>query len=123
MRTNFHTHTNYCDGKHSVEEIVRDAVLQNISQLGFSSHAPLPLPTQWSLLDDQEFEKYVRKEFEYLKYVPIVFISSKFCVGIEELIDLTIEISRLRSFRISTKNLLSILHHRYLPHKPPCFFN
>ena len=61
MRTNFHTHTNYCDGKHSVEEIVRDAVLQNISQLGFSSHAPLPLPTQWSLLDDQEFEKYVNE--------------------------------------------------------------
>ncbi len=59
LRANFHTHTNFCDGKDSVEDIVRYAVSQNISCLGFSSHAPLPVPAQWSLLNEQEFEKYV----------------------------------------------------------------
>lgn len=42
MLTNFHTHSTWCDGKSSPEEIVRTAIGQGFSTLGFSSHAMLP---------------------------------------------------------------------------------
>lgn len=38
-RSNLHTHTNYCDGKDSVEAIVKQALQYNLRSLGFSGHA------------------------------------------------------------------------------------
>lgn len=39
FRTNYHTHTTYCDGKSSPEDIVREAVGIGMTELGFSSHS------------------------------------------------------------------------------------
>ena len=35
----FHSHTYYCDGKNSPEEMVQSAVDNNFTALGFSGHA------------------------------------------------------------------------------------
>lgn len=37
--TNYHTHTNYCDGKNSCEQIVLKAIELGLSELGFSGHS------------------------------------------------------------------------------------
>ena len=39
IKTNFHTHTQFCDGKNTAEEIVLCALSKNFSDLGFSIHS------------------------------------------------------------------------------------
>jgi len=41
-KTNFHTHSRWCDGKDSTEDMVRAAFAVGFSTIGFSSHAMLP---------------------------------------------------------------------------------
>ena len=38
LLANFHTHTTFCDGKNTAEEMVRQAISLGFSQLGFSGH-------------------------------------------------------------------------------------
>lgn len=42
MLTNYHTHSSWCDGRSSPEEIVRSAIAKGFAEIGFSSHAMLP---------------------------------------------------------------------------------
>ena len=37
---NYHTHTTYCDGKSTPEEIVLEAIRLGMDTIGFSGHAP-----------------------------------------------------------------------------------
>jgi len=41
-RTNFHTHTTWCDGVDSPETVVLSAIEKGFSAIGFSSHASFP---------------------------------------------------------------------------------
>ena len=50
MKTNYHTHTNWCDGRDSMERMALAAVDKGFSELGFSTHAMLPAgPLDWTL--------------------------------------------------------------------------
>lgn len=49
MWSNLHTHSNYCDGKSSLEEVVASAIAKKMISLGFSSHAPLPFNSAWCM--------------------------------------------------------------------------
>lgn len=39
---NFHSHTQFCDGRDDMEEIVKEAITQRFTDLGFSPHSPIP---------------------------------------------------------------------------------
>lgn len=39
---NFHTHTQFCDGKATMKEFVEEAVKRGFKALGFSPHSPIP---------------------------------------------------------------------------------
>ena len=39
MLYNYHTHTTYCDGKNTAEEMVQKAIEHGLSELGFSGHS------------------------------------------------------------------------------------
>lgn len=41
IKQNLHTHSLFCDGKNSIEEIVNEAIKKNFSILGFSSHGEI----------------------------------------------------------------------------------
>jgi histidinol-phosphatase (PHP family) len=56
---NFHTHSNFDDGKVELEEYVKDAIKQNVAILGFSSHNPLPFPVDW-VVKKEDFKKYCK---------------------------------------------------------------
>jgi len=45
----FHTHSTFCDGKATVEEVCTSAIAQGISAVGFSSHAPVSFDTAWAM--------------------------------------------------------------------------
>lgn len=55
--TNYHTHTVYCDGKNTCEEMVLSAIDKNMSEIGFSVHSPLPFDTDWAT-KEEELPKY-----------------------------------------------------------------
>jgi len=42
MKSNYHTHSTWCDGKHTPEEMIQGAIAKGFDELGFSSHAMLP---------------------------------------------------------------------------------
>lgn len=81
--TNYHSHSLYCDGRAGMEDFVRFALSNGFTSYGFSSHAPLPFSTAWTMewdcMDDYlaEFrrlkekyagriELYVGLEIDYL---------------------------------------------------------
>lgn len=41
MKTNYHTHTLFCDGANSPEEIILEAIDNGFSEIGISEHAPI----------------------------------------------------------------------------------
>jgi histidinol-phosphatase (PHP family) len=49
MWANFHTHSNYCDGKTGIPELVEEAQSCGVVSLGLSSHAPLPFERGWAM--------------------------------------------------------------------------
>ena len=81
--TNYHRHSLYCDGRAWLEDFVRFALSEGFTSYGFSSHAPLPFSTAWTMewdcMDDylSEFrrlkakyadriELYIGLEIDYL---------------------------------------------------------
>lgn len=63
--TNYHSHSLYCDGRASMETFVRFALSRGFTSYGFSSHAPLPFPTAWTM-DGDRMDDYF-DEFRRLK--------------------------------------------------------
>ena len=53
IKTNFHTHTQFCDSHSTAEETVLEAIERGIKILGFSSHAMLPLEDDWHITNDK----------------------------------------------------------------------
>jgi histidinol-phosphatase (PHP family) len=49
MWANYHTHSNFCDGAETIPVIASTAFGKGLQSLGFSSHAPLPFETPWSM--------------------------------------------------------------------------
>jgi histidinol-phosphatase (PHP family) len=47
--TCLHTHTEYCDGRGTVEDFCIAAAHKGLSAIGFSAHAPLSMLTDWHL--------------------------------------------------------------------------
>ena len=60
MLSNFHTHSNYCDGKATLREMVDFAVAHGFTALGFSGHCPLPFENTYSITDYEGYCKEVR---------------------------------------------------------------
>lgn len=74
MLTNYHTHTEFCDGENSAEEMVKTALKKGFSALGFSSHGYTPHDLRYCIKDEIGYiaeinrlkEKYKNKIQIYL---------------------------------------------------------
>jgi len=60
MLSNYHTHSNYCDGKATLREMVDFAVTHGFKALGFSGHCPLPFENNYSITDYEGYCNEVR---------------------------------------------------------------
>ncbi len=49
IKSNCHTHTTYCDGKNSAEEMTLAAIEKGFVSLGFSGHSPMYYDTDWTM--------------------------------------------------------------------------
>lgn len=65
MRGNLHTHTLYCDGKNTPEEIIQKAVELKFDYIGFSGHSYTEFDTVWCM-SPANTERYYN-EIMYLK--------------------------------------------------------
>lgn len=59
MLTNYHTHTTFCDGKNTVEEIVKTAVEKGFDAIGFSGHGYTPYDESYCMKDFDGYAKQV----------------------------------------------------------------
>ncbi len=53
MWSNFHTHSDYCDGKGPLQDYIDKSKELNMMSLGFSSHAPVPFDTKWCMRSER----------------------------------------------------------------------
>lgn len=60
MKTNYHTHTTYCDGKDTPEQNICVAIEKGFSSLGFSSHTINPFGSDWHI-SAKEIDSYVKE--------------------------------------------------------------
>lgn len=81
--SNYHAHTKFCDGRATMEESIERAIEDNVKILGFSSHAPVPFHTEWTmksaLLEDyvdvlSQLKKKYSGQIEILKSLEIDYI-------------------------------------------------
>ncbi|MBQ9782668.1 MAG: histidinol-phosphatase HisJ family protein [Clostridia bacterium] len=64
-KQNLHTHSTYCDGKNSLEELILHAIEKGFSSIGFSSHSYMSFCDGVGLT--KENEPLYKKEIEFLK--------------------------------------------------------
>ncbi len=67
MLTNFHTHTTFCDGKSTPEEIVLAAIKKGFSAIGFSGHGYTPFDTSYCMNDTEGYSREVKRLKEKYK--------------------------------------------------------
>lgn len=60
MLQNLHTHTIFCDGKDSPEDMIKQAIELEFSSLGFSSHAPTCIGDNCEMKDVEKYIKAVK---------------------------------------------------------------
>ena len=65
IKYNFHTHTTFCDGKSTAEEMVRAAIEKGFTHLGFSGHVYTSYDESCCMLDMQSY----REEISRLKEI------------------------------------------------------
>lgn len=53
VKTNFHTHTVWCDGKDTPEAVVLSAIGKGLEAIGFSSHMAFPAAQSWELQPEE----------------------------------------------------------------------
>lgn len=65
---NFHSHTQFCDGRATMEVMARSAVEQGMLHYGFSPHSPIPVASPCNMSDD-DVPSYL-SEVERLRAIP-----------------------------------------------------
>lgn len=58
LKTNYHTHTCFCDGEGTVEQIAEVAIKKGFNILGFSSHSMYPFASTWHI-PPNNFNSYI----------------------------------------------------------------
>lgn len=56
--TNYHCHTQFCDGRAKAEDFVIAAIKNKLTTLGFSSHSPVPFDSVWNM-KIEDLPKYI----------------------------------------------------------------
>jgi len=78
--SNYHTHTTFCDGKNTPEEMVLRAIELGCPELGFSGHSYLPFGTDYCMTPEKtrQYQDEIRRLQE--KYAGQI----KILLGIEQ---------------------------------------
>lgn len=64
--TNYHSHTEFSDGKGKPKKYAKRAAAMGLQAYGFSDHAPFPLPCEWAM-KASDLKKYIKSIKELKK--------------------------------------------------------
>lgn len=64
---NLHTHSTFCDGKNTPEEMVKTAIEKGFNSLGFSGHSYIPGGEYYCMLDTEGYKKEINRLKEEYK--------------------------------------------------------
>ena len=67
MLSNLHTHTTFCDGRSTAEEMVKAAIEKGFTSLGFSGHAYTPYELTSCMKDEQGYINEINRLKELYK--------------------------------------------------------
>lgn len=69
FKSNCHTHTTFCDGKNSAEEMTLAAIDKGFISLGFSGHSPMYYESDWTMTEEsvKEYIKDIKRLKELYK--------------------------------------------------------
>lgn len=67
MFSNYHTHTTFCDGANTPEEMVLSAIKKNMSALGFSGHGFTGFDSRYCMRDTDGYIKEINRLKEVYK--------------------------------------------------------
>ena len=59
MLANYHTHTTFCDGKNSPEEVILSAIAKGFSAIGFSGHGYTAYDLRYCMKDTEAFKQAI----------------------------------------------------------------
>ncbi len=62
LKTNYHSHSKFCDGKSTMQEMIESAIERGFTHFGVSSHAPFPFENDFAIQDGC-FEAYKNEFF------------------------------------------------------------
>mgnify|MGYP002683805538 CR=1 FL=1 len=63
-----HNHSDFCDGKSTVKEMIESACDKNIIHFGLSGHAPVPFENKWSIKSKEKVKEYCEEIDKYIDY-------------------------------------------------------
>lgn len=76
--SNLHTHTVFCDGESTADEIVKSAIEKGFSSIGFSGHGYMDFDHSYCMMDTESYKKEVLEAKEKYKNEIEVYL------GVEE---------------------------------------
>ena len=79
MLSNLHTHTTFCDGKNTPEEMVISAIQKGFYSLGFSAHAYAPYGLEYCMRDEEGYIKEIARLKEKYKDKIEIYLGADLC--------------------------------------------
>lgn len=114
MITNYHTHSSFCDGKGQLEDYVKYALSRGFHALGFSGHAPLPFPNDWTM-NEENLSTYIR---EVLALKERYRDSLEICLGLEtDYLDKKHNPAHPKYKALGLDYQIGSVHHLYSPER------
>ena len=115
MLSNFHTHSVFCDGKNTLEEVVLSAIEKGFDSLGFSGHGHTDYDDRYCMKDESGYIREINRLKEKYKDALEIYL------GVEEDAFSPLERSRF-DYIIGSSHYLRV-GGEYLPidSSPDCF--
>lgn len=107
MKANYHTHTTWCDGASSAEEVVVAAIEKGFDAIGFSSHMAFPAAHDWELAPERADAYVAEVRSLSRKYADSIRV---FCGGEADYIRFFTAPERSRYSRLGLDYLIGSIH-------------
>lgn len=118
---NLHTHTEFCDGRNSMEEMVQSAIERGFASVGFSPHSYMPFDTETGMSPQEDCayrmevkrlkEKYngviqIYQGLEFERYSEHKIVDYDYVIGSSHFLKLDGEIVLVDTSAINTKKVI-----------------
>ncbi len=77
MFANFHTHTTFCDGRNTAEDVVNAAIVKGFTAIGFSGHGYTPYDLRYCMKDENGYIAEIERLKEKYRGVIQIYLGTE----------------------------------------------